>query len=200
MQQTNIQTVGITGGIGSGKSLITAILATYGIPVYDTDKRAKTLYDTDTELRAEVIRLFGESLYATADGKLDRSLLASIIFSNPIALARINALVHPAVRRDFSLWREGLAQCRVRVCAIESALLVGGVLERMVDDVLVVVADDDTRIRRATRRDAVQAEAIQARIRNQMSQAEMILSATWVIDNNDGQPILPQIEALPFIH
>lgn len=198
--QTKIVTIGITGGIGSGKSLVSTILATYGIPVYDTDKRAKALYDTDAELRAEVIKLFGPELYATSDGRLDRPRLASIIFSDTTALEQINALVHPAVRRDFSYWREELIRRGVCVCAIESALLVGGALERMVDGVLVVMADDEVRIRRAMHRDATAEEAIRARIRSQMSQADMTYSATWIINNNDGQSLLPQIEALPFIH
>ena len=129
MVEPKILTLGITGGIGSGKSYVASLLSERGIPVYDTDSRAKALYDEDSTLRQELIQLFGSQLYRTADGRLDRQALAKIIFGDREALAKVNALVHPAVRRDFLHWREGLLTEDMRLCALESALLLDAGLE-----------------------------------------------------------------------
>ena len=174
MTEPKILTLGITGGIGSGKSYVARLLAERGIPVYDTDSRAKALYDEDSTLREELIKRFGDRLYATADGRLDRSVLAEIIFSDRAQLERINTLVHPAVRRDFLRWRKALITEGFGLCAIESALLLDAGLDAYADRSIAVVASDDLRLERAMKRDGVQQEAIRARMAHQLPQQEMI--------------------------
>lgn len=191
-----ITTLGITGGIGSGKSVVSRVLSAYGIPIYDSDQRAKALYDTDPSLKSTLIDLWGSALYATPDGRLDRAALARIIFSDTEALKTINALVHPAVRLDFDRWRQRQQRLGYSLCAIESALIVGGVLERMIDRLIVVSADLETRIRRVEQRDGASRAEVIARIQHQVSQERLLEAADYKIDNGDGQHLLPQIEAL----
>lgn len=193
-----MRTIGLTGGIGSGKSVVARILSCYGVPIYDSDSRAKLLYDTDESLRASLVVTFGSHIY-TPENKLDRKALASIIFSSTEALAQVNALVHPAVERDFSLWRDGYAQQGYQVCAVESALLVGGGLQSLVTDVLVVTADVETRIGRAMRRDGMSRDAVLQRMAHQASESALLSVADWLIYNDASHPLLPQIESLPWL-
>lgn len=189
-----IYTLGITGGIGSGKSYVAQILATRGIPVYDTDSRAKLLYDTDAGLRDSMIALCGPGIYSS--GRLDRKTLSTLIFSDRALLDRVNSLVHPAVRRDFCRWREALSKSGVRACALESALLLGAGLESYVDDVLVVLADDALRLQRAVLRDGASEEAVRARMRHQMTQEELVRRGDFLIYNDGAHPLEAQLESL----
>ena len=185
MTEPEILTLGITGGIGSGKSYVARLLAVRGIPVYDTDSRA--LYDEDSTLREELIKLFGDRLYATADGGLDRRALAEIIFSDRAQLEQINTLVHPAVRRDFLRWRKALITEGFNLCAIESALLLDAGLDAYADRSIAVVASDDLRLARAMKRDGVQ----QA---HQLPQQEMIRRCDYTIYNEPPHDLEAQIE------
>ena len=172
MTEPEILTLGITGGIGSGKSYVARLLAVRGIPVYDTDSRAKALYDEDSTLREELIKLFGDRLYATADGGLDRRALAEIIFSDRAQLEQINTLVHPAVRRDFLRWRKALITEGFNLCAIESALLLDAGLDAYADRSIAVVASDD----------------------HQLPQQEMIRRCDYTIYNEPPHDLEAQIE------
>lgn len=194
MTEPKILTLGITGGIGSGKSYVARLLAVRGIPVYDTDSRAKALYDEDSTLREELIKLFGDRLYATADGRLDRRALAEIIFSDRAQLERINTLVHPAVRRDFLRWRKALITEGFNLCAIESALLLDAGLDAYADRSIAVVASDALRLERAMKRDGVQQEAIRARMAHQLPQQEMIRRCDYTIYNEPPHDLEAQIE------
>lgn len=195
-KHTSIITLGITGGIGSGKSVLCRMLNTLDIPVYDTDSEAKKLYDTDPLLREQMIQLLGAELYDTPDGRLDRERLASIIFCDSHAMQSVVSLVHPAVRRDIERWRSLVAHNGVRLCALESALLLSSpALYAMVDYSVVVVADYETRIVRALKRDNSTREAIEARMRHQMSQEAMCAEAHYII-RNTNEPLLPQLDAL----
>ena len=110
-----IYTIGLTGGIGAGKSYVARMLQERHIPVYATDQRAKALYDEDEELRESMIRLCGKEIYST-EGHLDRAYLASLIFADRTLLEEVNKLVHPAVRRDFCRWwSHAFASVRLRV-------------------------------------------------------------------------------------
>ena len=190
-----IYTLGVTGGIGSGKSYIARLLEERGIPVYDTDSRAKALYDTDEELREAMISLCGAGIYAPS-GLLDRKALASLIFADRSLLEQVNALVHPAVRRDFVAWREGLSAEGKRLCALESALLLDAGLDAYTDGVLAVLADDTLRLQRAMMRDGVGEEAIRARMQHQMSQVELAQRADFLIYNDEAHPLIPQLDSL----
>lgn len=183
--------VGITGGIGSGKSLVARLLRMYGFPVYDSDARAKSLYDEDAALRAEMVRLFGGRIYA--DGRLDRKTLSSIVFADARKLAQLDALVHPAVFRDFGRW------CNVHsvpVVFVESAILLQTDFRAMVDKVVVVDAPADVRVARAVRRDGATETAVERRILAQMPSAEMRAQADFVIENDGKRSLLEQVDAL----
>lgn len=193
-----MQTIGLTGGIGSGKSVVARILSCYGIPVYDCDTRAKLLYDTDDILRASLIEIFGTYIYKS-DNKLDRKALASIIFSTPDDLARVNAVVHPAVERDFIRWRVDCEKQGYQVCLVESALLVGGGLQSLVSDILVVIADIEIRIGRAMRRDNASRDAVLQRMQHQAHETKLLSVADWIVYNDDATPLLPQIMSLPWL-
>lgn len=187
-------TLGITGGIGSGKSTVCRIFATLGIPVYDTDSRAKLLYDTDPILRSEMTKLFGEGIYIGT--QIDRARLSAIIFSDSEALARVTALVHPAVRQDIQHWQICLAPYHP-LCIIESALLHSSpALGALCDSSLAVIASEETRIARAMRRDQTDRQAILARMVKQLPQSEMLARSTYTITCDDAFPLLPQIAGL----
>ena len=186
MTDPRILTLGLTGGIGSGKSYIAELLTARGIPVYDSDARAKALYDEDPVLRQALIEHFSPTLYKTKEGKLDRKALAQIIFSDQEKLKQINALVHPAERRDFVLG------CR----ALESALLLDAGLSDYVDRSIAVLANDTLRLDRAMRRDGADASAIQARMRNQMSQEEMQQRCDYVIYNDPTDDLEAQLDTI----
>ena len=192
-----MKTLGITGGIGSGKSIVSQVLLRLGIPVYDCDKRAKDLYNEDCDLRQAMISLLGERIYATEDKTLDKALLASLIFTDKHLLNEVNALVHPAVRRDIDAWKQDKREAGHQLIALESAILLQseGLRER-VDEVVVVSAPEDLRLRRAMNRDKASEEAIRQRMAAQMSEADLISKADIVLYNDEQQALLPQIEQM----
>lgn len=192
-----MRTLGLTGGIGSGKSVLARILVVLGIPVYDCDQRAKALYDEDKKLRQAMLGLFGERLYATEDGRLDRAYLAERIFGERSLLEAVNALVHPAVRADIDRWQAQQSAEGHRLVAIESAILLAseGLRER-VDAVVLVSAPLELRVARAVRRDGSSEAAVRQRIAVQMSDEEMRQRSDYVLYNDEQTPLLPQVEAL----
>ncbi len=170
--------VGITGGIGSGKSTLCALLAARGAEVYDTDLEARRLMEHDAEVVAGVKRLFGDEVYR--DGRLDRKKLAAEVFPHPERLQQLNALVHPAVRADFDRW------CRERkggYVVIESAILFEAGLDAQVDRTVAVLAPLELRLERACRRDGADPEAVRRRIAAQMSDDELARRADIVVVN-----------------
>lgn len=183
--------IGITGGIGSGKSLVASILRVYGFPVYDSDTCAKSLYDEDAALRADMVRLFGKQIYA--DGRLDRKRLAATVFADNGKLAQLDALVHPAVFRDFAHWRAAQYE---QVLFVESAILLQTDFRTLVDRVVVVDAPADVRVARAVQRDGATESAIERRMSAQLSSDEMRAQADFVIENDGQQSLLAQVDAL----
>jgi dephospho-coA kinase len=174
---------------------VARLLEERGIPVYDTDSRAKALYDTDGELREAMIALFGAPIY-TPSGLLDRKALASLIFADRSLLEQVNALVHPAVRRDFVAWRKGLSAEGKRLCALESALLLDAGLDAYTDGVLAILADDTLRLQRAMMRDGASEEAVRARMQHQMPQEKLAQRADFLIYNDEAHPLTPQLDSL----
>jgi dephospho-CoA kinase len=184
--------IGLTGNIGSGKSIVAAILRTLGIPVYDCDSEAKRLMQEDLETRSNIIDKFGSDCYP--DGKnLDRRHLAEIIFNNPAALQQINSIVHPRVREDFKKWsiKSGKA-----IVAVESAILYEAGLEKETDVTITIYADRATCISRAMRRNNSTAQQIESRLQQQMSAEEQIKKSDYYICNNCDTPLLPQIDKI----
>lgn len=189
-------TLGLTGLIGSGKSYIARLLAERGLPVYDCDQRAKELYDEDPALRQAMISNFGSEIYDAPTGRLVRQRLAGIIFADKAKLAQVNALVHPAIRRDFASWRIERGLQGAKACIIESAILLQADLVSYVDAVLVVSANEELRLERASQRDGVAKDAIRERMRHQLPQEELLRQADFVLINEPDHPLPPQIDAL----
>ena len=181
--------IGITGGIGSGKSVVASLLNLYGVPVYVADTESKLLTDTSPFIKEKLTALLGEDLY-TEKG-LNKKLLASHIFSNPEYLRQVNAIIHPEVNRHFSAWTKSQAS---DICAIESAILFESGFNEVVDKSLMVYAPMQLRIERAVARDNVPREEIVRRINNQLPDEVKRDRSDYVIYNDDKQALLPQVE------
>lgn len=171
----------ITGGIGSGKSYVSAMLEQRGIPVYNADNEAKRLTVSDIGIRNGLVALLGERVYA--DGELNKPLLASYLFSSPENAARVNAIIHPRVKEDFKRWLG--EQTEWEIAAFESAILYEAGFEDTVDAVLMVFAPRELRLERAMKRDSATREQIEARMAAQMSEEEKCRMADFVV-YNDG--------------
>lgn len=182
--------IGITGGIGSGKSVVATLLRLYGIPVYIADEESKRLTNSSPVIRRALVDLVGEAVY-DADGKLDKPRLANFIFGQPEHLARVNAIIHPEVNRDFLDWSERQEKA---FCAIESAILFESGFDRIVDVKLMVLAPLEIRLERAIARDHASCEALERRIKSQMADEEKASRSDFVIHNDGRQALIPQVE------
>lgn len=186
--------VGVTGGIGSGKSLVCSIFKCLGVPIYDADSRAKALMTTDGILIGQIRAEFGDLAY-TPDGKLDRAYLSRQTFGQPEALKRLNSLVHPRVAEDYRKWvsENSGAAYLIR----EAALLYEAGAWTTVDKMVVVSAPEDIRVKRVTLRDPQRSsEQIRAIIQSQWPEEEKIKRADFVIHNDDQHMVIPQVLAL----
>ena len=174
-----MKTIGITGGIGSGKSYVSALLQReFGIPVYDCDKEAKRLTVESEEIRQKLIELVGPEVF---DGEtLNKQRLADYLFSDPENASRVNAIIHPAVLKDFRLWAE--KQKPKKMVALESAILFESGFNAFVDKVLFVDAPEEVRLQRAMRRDSAKEEQIKARMKMQQSEIHRA-QADYIINN-----------------
>ena len=183
--------VGITGGIGSGKSTVCDILAEFGVAVYDSDSRAKRLMNEDNTLRERLVERFGSEVYC-AEG-LNRRYLAERVFGNPEELKALNAIVHPAVMDDFDRWASEQEGSYV---VLESAILFEASLDKRVDVSVAVMAPEELRIERAMQRDGAQHEQIVARMNNQISDQERVERAKYTIVNIDIDNLRSDVEQL----
>lgn len=176
--------VGICGGIGGGKSTVCALLAEKGVPVYDSDSRAKALMNTSPEIVDAVKAAFGGQSYR--DGMLDRAYLAAKVFGDEEALARLDAIVHPAVRRDFEEWA---AEQQADYVVLESAILFESGFDACVDASVAVLAPHPLRLERAMQRDGAVRERILERMAVQMSDDELAGRADLSIVNIDREDL-----------
>ncbi|MDE6623555.1 MAG: dephospho-CoA kinase [Alistipes sp.] len=186
--------VGVTGGIGSGKSTLCRLFGQRGVAVYCSDAEAKRLMTDDAALCAAVAARFGAEVYA--GGTLDRPLLAERVFSDPQALADLNALVHPAVMRDFAAWADRQSGPYV---ILESAILFEAGLERQVDRTVAVLAPAPLRVERACRRDGSSEEQIRRRIAAQLDDDELARRADHVVVNileADLEPAVAELDRI----
>lgn len=184
-------TIGVTGGIGSGKSTVCNIFRVLGIPIFEADKEGKVLLNADPKIRKAVTERFGEAIYMK--GKLYPKALASLVFSDPQALADLNAIVHPAVREAFSSWS---ANQQAPYVIMEAAILTETGGHKHLDQIILVSAPEELRIKRTMARDGVEEGSVRARILNQATEAQRIAIADHVIVNNDMQLVIPQVLAL----
>ena len=181
--------IGITGGIGSGKSIITEIFSLLGIPVYYADIRAKSLMNEDEQLIDEIIKQFGEQSYEK--GELNRQYLAERVFNNKDEIVTLNKLVHPAVARDFKSWSQ---QQKSVYILKEAALLFETESFKELDKTILVVAPENTRIERVLKRDPERSEAqIKNIMKRQMTVERAESLASWIIKNDESELIIPQI-------
>jgi dephospho-CoA kinase len=181
--------VGITGGIGSGKSTVCKVFSQLGIPVYHADARAAVLTDKRTDIRDRLIELFGTGIYNGS--KLRRGKLASIIFNNKEALGDVNSIVHPAVRSDFLEWAS--AQRDVKYILFEAAILIESGTHEIMDKIIAVIAPEKTRISRVLGSKGYTEQIIGNIIKNQLPDKEKIKHAHYIINNDGKTLILPQI-------
>lgn len=183
-----VRYIGLTGGIGSGKSTIARILSLLGYPVYIADTEASRLMDNHPEIRKDLIAHFGEIAYGKHS--LNKEAIARIVFNNPQALAVLNTIVHPRVMEHFENWSK---QQNRSLLFFESAILFEAGLNRYFDSVVCVTAPEEVRIQRVMKRDHSKAEQILQRIRNQMKDAEKCKQADFVIYNDENHPLIEQI-------
>ena len=183
--------IGITGGIGSGKSTVSKLLDIMGIPVYIADKEAKKVMNNSPEIRTKLTQRFGEDIYA--GNSLDSQKLASLIFSEPEAVLYVNSVVHPAVQADFSNW---LKNCSSSIAAIESAILFESGFDSLVHYILSVSAPEEIRIEQAIKRDSSSRQTVKDRIRNQIPEEERNRRSDFILINNGRQALVPQTERI----
>lgn len=183
--------VGITGGIGSGKSLVCRIFAAFGIPVYDADLHARRLMTSDRTLVEQIKNIFGPLSYHS-DGTLNRSHLSQLTFGNPEQLRKLNELVHPRVAIDYTQWSE--ANTQHPYVLREAALLYESGSYSSVDKMIVVSAPEELRIQRTISRDPHRTEDdIKKIMKSQWPEAEKIKRADFVIYNDNNHMVVPQV-------
>ena len=187
--------LGITGGIGSGKSVVSKLLRIMDVPVYDSDTESKRLTVQDATIRQQLIDWVGPSVYL-ADGSLNKPYFASCVFSSSENASKANAIIHPVVKRDFLEWAKRQEQAGHQLCAIESAILYEAKFEDVVEAVIMVSASLDTRIQRTMQRDGASYEVVMERIKRQMDDAEKIQKADFVVYNEEDRPLIPQLSEI----
>jgi len=182
-------TVGITGGIGSGKSIICKVFQQLGIAVYDADSRGKALLREGVSVKEQVIAAFGTNAY-NSDGSVNKVYLSDKVFSNKDALDKLNSIVHPAIRDDFKQW---LSEQEGPYVLKEAAILIESGAYKELDEIIVVEATEAVRLRRVMDRDRSGEDQVRERMNAQLTDEERKIHAQHVIDNNDDQLIIPQI-------
>ncbi len=184
--------IGITGGIGSGKSTVCGIFAELGIPIYYADERAKAVMNEDAELKAVIISAFGPEAYS--DGRLDRAFLAAQVFSSAERLAQLNALVHPAVAKDFMKWVADNAHHPYVIK--EAAILFESGAYRAVQETVLVTAPEAVRVARVVLRDGVTEAEVRQRMAHQWPEERKVAMADHIIVNDGSILLIPQILGL----
>ena len=182
--------IGITGGIGSGKSTVTDLLSLYGIPCFIADTESKRIVDSSDVIREQLTSLFGPNIY-TSEG-LDRKQLASYIFQDTILLNQVNKIIHPVVSDAFLQWVD-TQNCEITV--IESAILFESGFDHLVDVTLTINTPLTLCIERACKRDRCDENVIKQRIKNQTTDEEKELLADYVMQNNNKISLIKQVEA-----
>ena len=185
--------IGITGGIGSGKTTVCKIFESLGVPVFNADLEARAILDHDSHVKEAIRREFGKELYNNK-GKLNRKAMAAIVFNNKVLLEKLNNLVHPAVGKKYESWVE---KHRDQPYVIkEAAILFESGSYKQLDKVVVVSAPEEERIRRVMQRDGVTEREVRERMSRQLSEDERIARADHVIHNDGEQELLPQVKEL----
>lgn len=180
--------LGVTGGIGSGKTSVCKVFGILGIPVFSADAEAKEIMEVDSDIILKLNAITGKDLYI--NGMLDRAELAKLIFNNRTILNEVNSIVHPAVFSKFCEWAKKQESPYI---IMEAAILFESGGSKIVDRVLTVTAPVEERIARVVTRSGITREEVVERMRNQMSDIERIKQSDYVIDNSENEMIIPAI-------
>jgi len=180
--------VGITGGIGSGKSTVVKVFQVLGIPIYYADDAAKKLMNENELIRMQLQQLFGNETYV--DGKLNRKYLSGLVFNDDAKLAQLNAIVHPATIKDAEQWMQ---QQTTPYAIKEAALIFECGAQAMLDCVIGVFAPEPIRIQRVIKRDGITREEVKARIEKQMDESIKMRLCDYVITNDEKELLIPQV-------
>ena len=180
--------VGLTGGIGSGKSTVATIFEALGIPVYYADEAAKEIMNEDEDLKSEIISLFGPESYS--EGKLNRKYIASLVFNNKPKLDALNAIVHPATIRAAEKWMQNQS---APYLIKEAALIFESGSQDQLDYVIGVHAPQTLRLLRVMKRDGVTKEEVLKRMDNQIDEEIKMRLCNFVIENDEQNAVLPQV-------
>ena len=178
---------GIAGGIGSGKSGVAKCFEILGVPVYYADDEAKKITNSD-KIKKELSKIFGKELFP--DGQLDKKKMAKIIFNDEEARKTVNNIIHPAVHDDFVLWSKKQSS---ELVIIEAAIMFETGFYKSLDQTILVLANKDERIKRLEKRDAIEKNMIKKRMESQEDPENFINLATYLINNNDNDEVLPQV-------
>ncbi|NBG67289.1 dephospho-CoA kinase [Acidiluteibacter ferrifornacis] len=184
--------VGLTGGIGSGKSTVSQVFINLGVPVFNSDMVARNIVNTNSKAIKKIKSAFGEHLYDS--GELDRKALAAIVFTNPDALEQLNSIVHPLVGESFNKWCEKHASAPYIIK--EAAILFESGAHQNLDRIITVYTKKEERIRRIMARDNVSAEDVEHRMNNQWTDETRNKLADFIIINDDKDKLLPQVMEL----
>ncbi len=187
--------IGITGGIGSGKSIVCQVFQTLGCKIYSADESAKKLIDSNSEIKKAVIHSFGEDIFKL--GRLDRKLMAGIVFNNPEALEKLNAIIHPFVFEDFNQWVE--SNKNEPYIIKEAAIMFETGANKLLDSVVLVHSPMEIRLKRVIERDRVDKEAVMARIENQMTDEEKMKLSDFIIYNDEEHSLIKQVLTLDIL-
>lgn len=186
-----MKVVGITGGIGSGKTTVSKLFEALGIPVYLADIQAKKLMLQDQGLKNQIKVLLGNEAFYK-NGRPNRAFIASKIFTNTTHLNSLNNLVHPAVGRDFEIWKNQQSK-KLPYVIQEAALFVENGTYKKLDALIVVTCPEKERIRRVMLRDNVSEEQVKQRMANQLSEEDKISKAHYIITNDGNHTLIPQV-------
>jgi len=182
--------IGITGGIGAGKSTVSTICKHLGFKVYNSDQRAKEIVSEDSTIKKKLISFFGNNIYK--NGVLDRKFLSDKIFNDKSSLEQINSIIHPAVKKDFNCWV--INNSNEKILFKESALLLESGAYKELDKIILIVSDKNLRVSRVLNRDQNRSKKeIESIIDKQIDEAEAIKFADIVIDNNHKRMLLPSV-------
>tara|TARA_Y100001933_G_scaffold541_1_gene507 strand:+ start:347 stop:940 length:594 start_codon:yes stop_codon:yes gene_type:complete len=182
--------IGITGGIGAGKSTVSKICKHLGFKVYNSDDRAKEIVSEDSNIKKRIISFFGNNVYK--NGVLDRKFLSNKIFNDKSSLQNINSIIHPAVKKDFNNWV--INNSNEKVLFKESALLFESGAYKELDKIILIVSDKNLRISRVLKRDKIRSKKeIESIIDKQINEVDAIKYADIVIDNNHKKMLLPSV-------
>jgi len=183
--------IGITGGIGSGKSVVANILQQMGFPVYDSDSRAKALTQTNADIRQQLTAMFGDNLFK--DNILDKKALSQLIFSSDKNLKAVNAIIHPVVVGDFATWT---TRQNAAAVFLESAILMESGLYQKMDKIILVTAPEKLRIDRVMKRSQLSEKEIQQRMQMQKTEEALAEKADFVILNDEKHLLIPQVHSI----